>query len=127
VAQLVRIIAIIASTLVALGFVIFAVEQANRGSQEQQAKVSDAVAAPAPTPRQEVLREQQNGSFREYIDDANDVLLSPFANLVGGDDLWMQRAIPGLLALLVYGLGGLMLANFLPKPETETGDWREAT
>jgi hypothetical protein len=29
-----------------------------------------------------------------------------------------------MLALLLYGLGGLLLANFLPKPETKQRDWR---
>ena len=123
----VRIVAIAASTLVALGFLLFALEEADNGSKGQQAKIDDALVAPSPTPRQEFLREQENGQVREYIDDANDVLLAPFADLVGGDDDWMQRVIPALLALLVYGLGGLILANFLPKPHREVGDWREAT
>ena len=126
-AAFVRTIAIVASSLVAVGFLLFALEQAGNGSQEQQAKINDALAEPAPTPRQEFLRERENGDVREFIDDTNDVLLAPFADLVGGDDLWMQRVIPALLALLVYGAGGLLLANFLPKPRREVGDWREAT
>jgi hypothetical protein len=127
VAAFVRLCAIVASTLVALGFLLFAIEQAGKGSQEQQAKIDDALVEPSPTPRQEFLRERENGDIREAIDDANDVLLAPFADLVGGNDDWMLRVIPALLALLVYGGGGLLLANFLPKPRREVGDWREAT
>ena len=42
--------------------------------------------------------------MREYIDDANDVLLRPFAGLVANDtSRWVQRGVPALLGLLVYG------------------------
>jgi hypothetical protein len=43
---------------------------------------------------------------REAIDDANDVLLSPFADAgAGSESRWVRRTVPAALALLVYGLG----------------------
>ena len=108
------------------GFVLFAVEEAGKGSEEQQAKIDDALAALA-EPRQEFLRERENGDVREGIDDANDVLVVPFADLVGGTDAWMQRVTRPCWACWSTASAGLMLANFLPKRQTEVGDWREAT
>jgi hypothetical protein len=33
--------------------------------------------------------------------------------------------VPAVLALLAYGLGLMLLANYLPKPRTRaSGDWR---
>ena len=34
--------------------------------------------------------------------------------------------MPAVLGLLLYGLGGLMLANWLPTKRREAQDWRTA-
>ncbi len=130
---LIRLMAIAASAIVALGFVMFAVDELNEGSQTQQQALqseleggaSPAVVA-ATAPSDEEAREQQHGSVREAIDDANDVLLNPFDGLVDSDNAWVQHAVPALLALLLYGVGLGMLANFLPKQRHVGGDWRTA-
>jgi hypothetical protein len=128
VASLVRILAITVSAFVALGFVLFALDESDKGSREQVSKVDDALNAPDPTARQEFLRERENSELRETIDDVNDALLKPFAPLVeDSQSTWTRRLVPTVLALLLYGLGGLLLANFLPKPRVEQHDWREAT
>lgn len=124
-ASLLRTASIIASALVLLGFAFFVNEQATAGSKEQVGRIDQAMSQPAPSSTDEKLREKRNGSVHETIDDANDVLLAPFAGLVSpGDDPWVQRMIPGVLALLVYGVGLMMLANFLPKPTSTATDWR---
>ena len=125
VATFLRLAAVITSVIVALGFVLFALDESDKGSREQISKIDDAVNAPDPTSQQEVLRQRRQGEVREAIDDANDALLKPFAPLVeDSKSSWVRRTIPTLLALLLYGLGGLLLANFLPKPHTEQRDWR---
>ena len=109
----------------ATGFVMFALDESDKGSREQISKVDDAMNAPDPTARQEVLREKQHSEVREAIDDANDFLLKPFAPLVeDSNSTWTRRLVPTVLALLLYGVGGLLLANFLPKPHTKQRDWR---
>ena len=122
---LIRWIAILASVLVALGFLAFAIDEIDRGSKEQQNAVSRglsdlepkaSIADPNPSPVEEHAREQAHGSVREAIDDANDVLLAPFVNLVDSDSAWVNHGIPALLALLIYGVGLGFLANMLPKP-----------
>ena len=126
-AGLLRVLALGACAIVALGFTMFAADEAARGSAAQQSKVADELGTAAPEAATERLREREHGDVREAIDDANDVLLAPFAGLVTSENAWLERGVPTLLALLVYGVGLLTLANFLPKPRARGGDWRAAT
>jgi hypothetical protein len=127
-AALIRIVAIVACAIVAFGFFAFASDEATQGSSKQVNRVQQAMDDPAPTANEEQLRERRHGKVRETIDDANDVLLKPFAGIVDSKDAWVTRIVPTVLALLVYGLGLTLLANMLPrrKPRS-TGDWRTAT
>ena len=125
-AGLLRLGAIAASVLVALGFLLFAMDEADRGSAAQQGKIARALE-PAPTPRGEAERERQQGAARELIDDANDVLLAPFTGVVESKNAWVQHLVPAALALLAYGLGLMLLANYLPKQKRPQRDWRTQT
>ncbi len=129
----VRLVAILASGFVLLGFAFFAVDEMERGSQTQQnlldreTKGAEYDPAPiAPTPGQEAAREQVNSSVHEIVDDVNDVLLNPFTGLVDTNDRWVAHGVPAILALLLYGLCLGMLANMLPKERETHGDWRTA-
>jgi hypothetical protein len=131
--SLVRLLAIVCSGLVLLGFAFFATAELDRGSQNQQNKLDKEVTgahedpAPiAPTPDVEAERERVNGKFHEAVDDANDVLLGPLAGLVDSNDRWVTHGVPAVLALLLYGLGLGTLANMLPKQREHGGDWRTA-
>jgi len=134
--SVVRICAVAAAALVALSFAFFAVDQLTEGSENQvravrgdnqRAPSQAQIDKPGPDPAVERIRETQHSSVREYVDDANDILLSPFTGLVDTEKIWNQRVIPGLLALLLYGLGGTILANAMPKPDRQVGDWSEST
>ena len=49
----------------------------------------------------------------EVIDDADDVLVAPFAPVVSSSESsWVQRGVPTLIALIVYGFGLSFLARF---------------
>ena len=113
-----------------LGFAMFAIDEADKGSKGQQAKLERELGTAndpvAPTAREEAVREDRHGAVREAIDDANDVLLRPFADLIDSDDSWVNHGIPALLALLIYGFGLGLLANMLPKQRAHSGDWRTA-
>ena len=130
----IRLAAIITSIVVILGFAFFAVDEMDKGSKTQQqalaeelgtANASD-VAPIAPTPLEEKAREAQNSGFREVIDDANDVLLGPFVDLIDSDSAWVNHGVPALLALLLYGVGLGFLANLLPRERVHGKDWRAA-
>jgi hypothetical protein len=98
-----RRLSIVLSLIVAAGFILFALEDIDRGSAHARSRIVGYSAA-NPTPADERDREQRNSSGREMIDDANDVLLMPFAGVsANADSRWVQRGAPALLALLSYG------------------------
>jgi hypothetical protein len=121
--------AIAISVVVVLGFALFALDETDKGSKAQQAKLErelgTTVAPISPNAADEAVRERNQGTVREGIDDANDVLLGPFVDLVNSKSAWVNHGIPALLALLIYGVGLGFLANALPKERTH-GDWRTA-
>ena len=112
---------------------MFAIDETDKGSKTQQAKLaeelrdsSDPVVPVVPDAKQEAAREEAHGPVREAIDDANDVLLRPFVDLVDSDSAWVNHGITALLALLIYGVGLGFLANMLPKQRHHASDWRTA-
>ena len=123
--SVIRFIAIAVSCVVGLGFVLFAVDEMDKGSMTQQQKL-DRELHPgiAPSPEEEAARERQNGTVREVVDDANDVLLAPFATLIDSDSAWVKHGVPALLGLLLYGFGLGLLANMLPQQRAHGSDWR---
>ena len=125
-AALLRIVAALSCAVVIIGFLAFANDEASKGSETQVQQVQQAMDEPAPGANAERVRERKHGKAREFVDDANDFLLKPFAGVVSSKDAWVERIVPTLLALLVYGLGLTLLANFLRRKPTTTGDWRTA-
>jgi hypothetical protein len=119
-------VAVAASTLVALGFAMFAVDELDKGSKAQQELLGQSTGQPAPSAAVERKRERHQGDVRELVDDANDVLLAPFTGVLNSDSAWAKRGVPALLALLAYGLGLNLLANYLPQQKAHGGDWRTA-
>ena len=135
-AFLVRLVALPAAAIAAASFIAFAVVELQSGSEDQinridgtpaPTRLATDVERPNPRPPVERVREANHSSVREFIDDGNDVLVSPFTGFAEFESVWGERLLVLLLGLLLYGGGGLMLANFFPKPETKAGDWREAT
>jgi hypothetical protein len=129
--SVIRLVAIVLSGFVVVGFAFFAVDELDRGSKTQQQALgsgsSSDVIPIAPTPADEAAREAAHGDVREVVDDVNDVLLGPFSDLVDPDaDVWVVRGVPTILALLLYGVGLGFLANMLPKQRAHGADWRGA-
>jgi hypothetical protein len=131
--SVIRLVSLVACGLVLLGFAYFAADEIDRGSKGQQNQLagelqgSDAEVIPiAPPPQLEATRELQHGGFREVVDDAGDILLAPFSELVDSNHPWLRRGVPTILALLLYGLGLGTLARMLPRQRAHAGDWRTA-
>jgi hypothetical protein len=131
--SVIRLVAIVMSGFVLIGFAFFAVDELDRGSKTQQQALANElegssaeVIQVAPTPADEAAREAAHGDIREVVDDVNDVLLGPFTNLVDSDDAWVARGVPTILGLLLYGVGFGFLANMLPKQRSHGADWRGA-
>lgn len=106
-----RLTSTVLTLLVLLGFALFATEQANEGSQIQQARL-EGISEPSPTPATEAEREDRHTDGRELIDDANDVLLQPFTGVVSSDEIWVKRGVPALLAFFAYGVLLRLLAGY---------------
>ncbi len=97
-----RTLAIVLSVIICLGFGLFAIDEMGRASTTQTDELAGFERA-APTAAGERLRERRSSTIREVIDDANDVLLSPFAGIADDRSRWVQRAVPTFLALFFYG------------------------
>ena len=130
---IIRLAAILMSAFVLFGFAFFATDELDRGSKTQQQALDNELAGvttdPDPiarTSEDEAAREAAHSTFRELVDDANDLLLAPFVDLVDSGDAWVTRGVPTLLALLLYGVGLGYLANLLPEQRSRGGDWRGA-
>ena len=58
-------------------------------------------------------RASEHSQVRRTIDDVNEEITSPFAGLVSEDDnIWAQRGVPAVLALLCFGVGLGFLARY---------------
>jgi hypothetical protein len=106
-----RAIAIVLSLIIAAGFCMFALDEFNRASSAQRNELAGYERL-GPKPMSEREREKRHSVAREYVDDANDVLLKPFAGVVDSGSRWAQRGVPTLLGLLVYGFLLAYLARF---------------
>jgi hypothetical protein len=103
-----RLIALVTCSIIVVSFTLFATEQAQDASKAQVSAIVDPGGA---TERQ---REKLGHTkAREVIDDANDVLLRPFAARLDTDNVWVLRGVPTLLGLLVYGVLLLFVARLI--------------
>jgi hypothetical protein len=120
--SIVRWAALLACAFVTLSFVYFVIDQTSTASKNQtnaitndapEVKAESITKLPNPPPAVEKVREQENDSIHEFVDDVDDVLLAPFTGISNSSSIWVRRVIPLALALLIYGLGGLYLARAL--------------
>jgi hypothetical protein len=112
---LLRTAAIAASAIVLVSFALFALDETREASKSSVAAIEglDATRSANPSDREERARERAHSKVREAIDDADDILVAPFAPLADdSSSSWARRGIPTLLALVVYGFGLAFLARF---------------
>jgi hypothetical protein len=123
IARLVTWVSTIAALVLVVSFGLFAIDQARDGSKQQIAKLGAEIGPSSakgnvnqadPSPRTERARERKHGDVREAIDDVDDVLVAPFAGVVTSKSIWVQRGVPSLIALLLFGVGLRLLAAYLP-------------
>ena len=107
-----RLVATALSLILLAGFAMFALDEFDRASSRQRSELA-GFEQTDPTPVGERNREKRHSTGREYIDDANDLLLKPFAGVISSGSRWAQRGVPTLLGLLVYGFLVAFLARFM--------------
>ena len=111
-----RAVSLVASAVVVLSFVLFALDEIGAASKRTAAETAglEATRSVDPSPDAERARERAHSSARELVDDADDVLLSPFAWAVPDtSDKWARRGVPVLLAVFVYGFCLSFLARYV--------------
>jgi hypothetical protein len=112
---LLRTASIVASALVLLSFALFALDETRDAAKQSAAAVAglEATGSADPSASEERARERAHGRVRETIDDADDVLVRPFAFAASNSDSsWVRRGVPTALAVLVYGFGLSFLARY---------------
>jgi hypothetical protein len=113
---LLRTAAFVASAIVLVSFGLFAIDETRDASNRSVAGIAglEATRAADPTASEERARERAHSKAREVIDDADDILVTPFAPVTAdSSSSWARRGIPTLLALIVYGFGLAFLARFM--------------
>ncbi len=111
---LLRTVSLVASAIVVVSFALFALDETREASARSAREVAglEATRTAAPTQAEERARERAHSPVREAIDDANDILVAPFAFAEPAGSAWAQRGLPAILALVVYGFGLSFLARF---------------
>ena len=113
--RILRTASVVACLLVVAGWALFAIDETKSASDLTRNELSGrrATQVADPAPDQERAREAAHSKPREAIDDANDVLLKPFAGVADSSaSKWVRRSVPAGLALLVYGVGVGFLLRF---------------
>lgn len=114
--RILRVASLALTVVVAAGWVWFAVDETHAASERAKREIvgSPSTASIDPAPAAERGRERRHGDLHEAVDDANDLLLRPFTGVVATHpSVWVQRSVPALAAILVYGLGLATLARYL--------------
>jgi hypothetical protein len=94
--------------LVTVSFALFARDQLAGASKHQQNELN----AGAQTTTSSTAAAHPHGQPRHFIDGAASALTSPFRALVHSNSDWVREIVPGLMALLVYGVGLGYLARY---------------
>jgi hypothetical protein len=100
--------AIVLCGLVAVSFVMFGRDQLAGASKHQQNEVASSSVAATPPPKPV----DKEGQPRRTIDTVAHALTSPFSSIVQSDSQWVERGLPTIFALLVYGGGLGYLARY---------------
>jgi hypothetical protein len=102
-------ISTVCTVLVIASFALFAHDQVAGASQHQQTAELPNASSLAPRP---VATHKPHAQPRRFIDGAASTLASPFHSVIESDNAWVDRGVPAVCALLVYGLGLSYLARF---------------
>lgn len=109
----IRIVSKALCLVLVVSFGMFVADELSATTSQQLAASNST--APAPIARDINGREVKadRSQLRLKIDGVNDSLTASAEPLVSGQDPWIMRTVLFLLGMLVFGLGGHFLANWL--------------
>lgn len=94
--------------LVVMSFALFTHDQIAGASARQQNEIaSGAAVVPSGVPSGD-----RHGQPRRFIDGAAKSLTSPYASIAHSNSPWVERGVPAVVALIVYGVGLRFVARF---------------
>jgi hypothetical protein len=106
--RVVRLVAIVCTVLLLLSFGLFAIDELGGASKRQQ----QALAETQPSRPGELPQPARQHQPRRFIDGAARTLIEPFSGLTSSKERWVNRTLPTLIGLLVYGLGLGVLSRY---------------
>lgn len=107
-ARTLRWASIIISLVIVASFSMFALDQVNGASKQQQSEIASGTWQPPATVA------QHHSGVRREIDSADNKLTTPFHGLTAGShSLWVINGVQTALALLLFGLGLAWAARLL--------------
>lgn len=116
VSTVLRYLAFLTSAFVVLSFGLFTIDEMREASATTRVRIADSGSRDRDVEAQataDAVARRKHSKVRRTIDDVNEQITSPFAGLVSSDDnRWVQRGVPALLALLVFGVGLGFLARY---------------
>jgi hypothetical protein len=102
------VVAFVLCGFVAGSFLMFASDELAGASKHQQNEIASSSVAATPAPKP-IAKE---GQPRRTVDTVAHALTSPFSSIVQSDSQWVQRGLPAIFALLIYGGGIGYLARY---------------
>jgi len=106
--RVIRLAAIVLSLIVLISFGMFAVDQLRGASRHQQQELAQGQRdAPGTLPQP-----RRHKQPRRFIDGAAHTLLEPFSGITTSKKPWINRTVPTLIGLLLYGFGLGFLARY---------------
>ena len=106
-----RLASIVICLIVAISFLVFAVNRTSEGSANQQVELGKASAAT--TAKAEGADRTHEGTLHKALTEASNGLTSPFSGVVSGSSEWATKGVKLVLALLLYGFGLGYLARMV--------------
>jgi hypothetical protein len=107
-AKVLRLASVIICLIVALSFIVFAVNQTKSASGHQREVLGESSSAV-----HNGKATSKESSVHKALDEAFYELTSPFSGIVSSSSEWVDRTVRLILALLVYGFGLGYLARVL--------------
>jgi hypothetical protein len=114
-ARILRLASIAACLIALASFGTFALNQTDRASGHQRAKVDEAAPGKAESTTADSTKPEHKSALHQAVDKAFARLSSPFSGVTSGSSSrWTIQIVDTLLVLFVYGFGLSFLARLLP-------------
>ncbi len=117
-AGLIRIISTLLTVLVIVSYGLFMYDELGTASKNQTSVAANGAAVAVTRDQHGRMTGPETSKARLKIDQVNDAITSPgesIGNTLGKSNEWAMRTMALIFGLLVFGLGGQLLASYIEK------------